>query len=248
MTDDGRVALVTGAAGDIGRSLCHKLVARGFHVVGWDIVPAADGVPVTGWQTVDLSGDAVPTRAAGALAGLGPLTAVFHVVGGSDTAELAVEDLTKVPLDAFRRTIGLNLTSAFAVIQATVDEMRKAGGDRSYTLVSSTNALGGYRAPGYSAAKAGLHGMVRALAGPLGSDGIRINAVALGTTRTANFVRLAEELGRRADFGRIGARIPRGRVLSPDEAADSLISIGVDNPAVSGTVLVADAAQSLTRP
>jgi NAD(P)-dependent dehydrogenase (short-subunit alcohol dehydrogenase family) len=228
--------------------LCRKLGTRGFRVVGWDVAPAVPDVPVAEWQTVDLSGDELPARAASALAGLGPLTAVFHVVGGSDAGELAAKDLTKVPLDAFRRTVDLNLISAYTVIQATIDEVRKADGDRSYTLVSSTNALGGYRAPGYSAAKAGLHGMVRALAGSLGSDGIRINAVALGTTETANYVRIAEELGRQVDFGRIGAKIPRGRVLSPDEAADSLISIGVDNPAVSGTVVVADAAQSLARP
>lgn len=241
------VALVTGAAGDIGRALCAKLTRTGFSVVAWDVAPAPAGVEVTTWQTVDLSADELPGSLAGSLSTAGPLRGVFHVVGGSDPDELAQTDPALVPMDVFRRTVALNLCSAYAVLRATVGLMRASHGDRSYTFVSSINSLGGYGSPGYSAAKAGLHGMVRALAVPLGADGIRINAVALGSTRTANFARLADALGGRVDFERLGERTARGRILTPDEAAAAIAAVGVDNPALSGAVIVADAAQSIAR-
>jgi NAD(P)-dependent dehydrogenase (short-subunit alcohol dehydrogenase family) len=215
-------------------------------VVVWDLAAAPPELEVAGWHRVDLS-DEVPEKIVASTAAAGELRAVFHVVGGSDADELRQADPTQVPMEVFRRTIGLNLVSAYAVIRATVEPLRRSSGDRSYTLVSSTNALGGYGAPGYSAAKAGLHGLVRALAVPLGRDGIRINAVALGTTRTANYARLATELSRSADFAGIGAKVPRGSVLSPDEAAAALAAVGIDNPALSGSVIVADAAQNLVR-
>jgi NAD(P)-dependent dehydrogenase (short-subunit alcohol dehydrogenase family) len=246
MADAKGLTLVTGAAGDIGQALCRRLMDSGFAVVAWDLAAAPAGLDLAGWYRIDLS-DEVPEKVIAATAAVGELRAVFHVVGGSDADELRQPDPARVPMDVFRRTVGLNLVSAYAVIRATVDVMRRSPGDRSYTLVSSTNALGGYGAPGYSAAKAGLHGLVRALAVPLGRDGIRINAVALGTTRTANYARLATELGRTADFAAIGAKVPRGSVLSPEEAAAALAAVGVDNPALSGSVIVADAAQNLLR-
>jgi 3-oxoacyl-[acyl-carrier protein] reductase len=162
-------------------------------------------------------------------------------------AELAEPDPARVPMDVIRRTVALNLFSAYGVLRATISQVRHAGGDRSYTFVSSANALGGYGAPGYSSAKAGLHGLVRSLAVPLGRDGVRVNAVALGTTRTANYTRIAAELGRIVDYAALGRRFPRGAVLEPTEAAQTLVSIGLDSPAVSGSVLIADAAQSIQR-
>jgi NAD(P)-dependent dehydrogenase (short-subunit alcohol dehydrogenase family) len=242
------VALVVGAAGDIGRATCRLLLDRGLTVAGWDIRDRPPDLALSHWSTVDLSDGEVPDGLATSLDGLGSLRYVFHVVGGSDVEELAQPDPARVPIAVVRRTIGLNLFSAFGVIAATVDRLRAVGGDRAYTLVSSINAAGGYGAPGYSAAKAGLHGLVHALTVPLGRDRIRINAVALGTTRTANYADLAGQLGRNADFERLGGKVPRGSVLDPIEAATALVAIGCENPAVSGAVLVADAGQSMLRP
>jgi len=202
--------------------------------------------PTEHWDVLDLTVD-VPGASIERLSRLGPLSSVFHVVGGSDLDELGEPDPAKVSLEVFRRTVGLNLVSAYAIVRATVDLLRRTVGDRSFTFVSSTNSLGGYGAPGYSAAKAGLHGLTAALAVPLGQDGIRVNTVALGTTRTANYERLGTALGRKTDFERIGSLFPRGSVLSPAEAAIALMSVGLDNPAISGQVIVADAAQHRVR-
>lgn len=247
MSDRPDVALVTGCAGDIGRSLCQGLNDRGYLVAGWDKAPQPDGIPVAHWEQLDLTTAVSSPMAVSALDRLGALRYVFHVVGGSDAEELAQEDLAHVPMDVFRRTVELNLFSAYIVVSATIDLMRQAYSDRAYTFVSSINAMGGYRAPGYSAAKAGLHGLTAALAVPLGVHGIRVNTVALGTTRTVNYAKLADGHNRPADFERLGSLFPRGSVLTPPEAAAALMSIGLENPAISGDVVVADAAQHLLR-
>jgi NAD(P)-dependent dehydrogenase (short-subunit alcohol dehydrogenase family) len=245
MTKTPKVALVTGAAGDIGQALCHHLMKAELTVVGWDILAKPANASVIAWEQVDLSTDDVPSEIVRSLESIGELCAVFHVVGGSDVDELAEEDSATIPIEIFRRTVQLNLFSAYIVLRGTIGLMRKASGDRSYTFVSSINALGGYGAPAYSSSKAGLHGMVRALAVPLGRDSIRINAVALGTTRTANYARISAQLGRTADFDRLGSKVPRGRVLSPAEAATALAGVGICNPALSGVVVIADAGQSI---
>jgi NAD(P)-dependent dehydrogenase (short-subunit alcohol dehydrogenase family) len=247
VNDDANIVLVTGSAGDIGQSLCQGLSARGYLVAGWDIAPKPDGASVAHWEQLDLTADASEAAIA-VLKNLGSLRYVFHVTGGSDVDELAQADPAMVSMEVFQRTVALNLFSAFVVVRATINLLRQANGDRGYTFVSSLNAMGGYHAPGYSAAKAGLHGLTRALAVPLGTEGIRINTVAFGTTRTANYARLADKLGRTAEFERLGTRFPRGSVLTPTEAAVALMSIGLDNPALSGQVVVADAAQHLLRP
>lgn len=247
MDSTANVVLVTGSAGDIGQSLCHGLNARGYQVVGWDIMPQTADTPLVHYEQLDLTMD-VPEAAITSLDALGSLRYIFHLVGGSDVEELAQTDVARVPMDVFRRTTTLNLFSAYIVVYATIDLLRRTEDDRGYTFVSSLNAMGGYRAPGYSAAKAGLHGLTRALAVPLGTERIRVNTVALGTTRTTNYASLAEKLGRTANFERLGARFPRGSVLTPDEAATALMSVGLNNPALSGQVIMADAAQHLLRP
>jgi NAD(P)-dependent dehydrogenase (short-subunit alcohol dehydrogenase family) len=241
------VVLVTGAAGDIGRSLCAQLAERGCLVAAWDLADRPKEHTAGHWEVLDLTSD-VPAVAVSALDNLGRLSYVFHVVGGSDVEELREPDPAQVSLEVFQRTVALNLMSAYVVVRATIGLLRRTDGDRSFTFATSTNALGGYGAPGYSAAKAGVHGLTAALSVPLGREGIRVNAVALGTTRTANYENLGAKLGRRTDFERLGTLFPRGSVLAPGEAAAALISVGFDNPAVSGQVVVADAAQHLLRP
>jgi NAD(P)-dependent dehydrogenase (short-subunit alcohol dehydrogenase family) len=216
-------------------------------VAGWDIEQPVDGTVDT-WSREDLAAGDVSAEAVRQLAPLGSIRHVFHLVGGADVDELSAPDMATIPLEVVRRVVAVNLFSAYAVIRATVGLLRMSSGvDRSFTLVSSTNALGGYGIPAYSAAKSGLHGLVHALAVPLAHDDIRINAVALGTTRTANYARLNRAMGRETDFDSIGTRTPRGRVLSPKEAATALVAVGVASTAISGQVIIADAAQHLRR-
>jgi meso-butanediol dehydrogenase / (S,S)-butanediol dehydrogenase / diacetyl reductase len=241
-------ALVVGAHGDIGRALCDILLTRNLVVLGWDIRDRPDDLEVE-WLTADVTED---TPGLGNYSEYfrerGALSHVFHVVGGTDARELQLNDPALVPLDVVDRTLRLNLRSAFMILNSTLPAIRQASGDRSYTFVSSINALGGYGAAAYSAAKSGLHGLVRALAVPLASEEIRINAVVFGTIETANYVRVNADAGKTVNLDDLGKRMPRGRILTPYEAAATLVTVGVDSPAVTGDVIVADAGQSIMRP
>ena len=108
-----------------------------------------------------------------------------------------------------------NLAHRFHHHQEHGAAVAPGGGLGSITLVGSINAYGGYGAPGYSAAKAGLSGLVAALATPLGAESIRINCLALGTVDTENLRHLAHTRGVKHDLRAVAERAPLRRILQP---------------------------------
>ncbi|MGH8837663.1 MAG: SDR family NAD(P)-dependent oxidoreductase [Jiangellaceae bacterium] len=243
------VVLVTGASGSIGAATVACLRDRGCEVVTADRTPLPADVAGRGATqvTVDLTADADVETAFDRIPVVGPLRHVVAVAGGGDTEELTSPDQPTEPLEVFSRAVANNLHIAFITVRNAVPLLRRSGGDRSISLVGSINAYGGYGAPGYSAAKAGLTGLTRALAAPLGADGIRINCVALGTVDTANLHRLAAERGRELDLAAVAARTPLGRVLAPQEVALALVSVALDWPGLTGSTIVLDNGQTLIR-
>ena len=181
------------------------------------------------------------------LESLGRLQHVVAVAGGGDAGELSQADPATEPLEIFRGVLEANLVTAFATIRHTVPLLRGSEGDRSITLVGSINAFGGYGAPGYSAAKAGMSGLVNALAEPLGAEGIRINCLALGTTDTDNLHELATLTGQTLDLSAVAAKAPLRRVLSPADVGEALAVMAVDMRGLTGTTVVLDNGQCRIR-
>lgn len=247
--DHRPLVLVTGASGSIGTAIVSRLGDRGCLVVTADRsqlpVDASDGVAAH--LLVDLTIDSDVGIAFERIARIGPLRHVIAVAGGGDTEELMSSDQPTEPIEVFSRCVQNNLHTAFIAIRQAVPLLRLSAGDRSITLVGSINAYGGYGAPGYSAAKAGLSGLASSMASPLGADGIRINCVALGTVDTANLHRLARERGRPLDLAAIGARAPLGRVLTPQDAATALTNVALDLAGLTGATLILDNGQTLIR-
>jgi NAD(P)-dependent dehydrogenase (short-subunit alcohol dehydrogenase family) len=247
-TDGGPAVLVTGAFGDIGRRTVAVVAARGGQVVTMDRTPLPGDVAALVCReiTVDLTDDANVARHLEAR----DMPAVRHVIavaGGGDVDELSQQDPATESLEIFNRVVVNNLHAAFVTVRNTVPLLRRQPGDRSITLVGSINAYGGYGAPGYSAAKAGLSGLVAALATPLGAEGMRINCLALGTVDTANLRHLAEARGRRHDLGAVAEKAPLHRVLTSDDVARSLAAMALDMPGLTGTTVVLDNGQTLIR-
>ena len=89
----------------------------------------------------------------------------------------AAEDLTPEAWDA---NLSINLRPHFFTIQAVVEGMRKAGGGSIVNFTSTSFMLNIGDMPAYTAAKAGIIGLTKGLAGRYGKDGIRVNAVAPG--------------------------------------------------------------------
>lgn len=244
-----RVGLVTGAAGSIGRATVRALHAKGLTVVTADKqpLPPPERDLVAADIELDLLDDAAVADLARRIVDLGSLAHVVAVAGGGDLEELSQKDPATEAVDIFRRVIEANLTTAFTTVRNTVPLLRAGEGNRSITLVGSINAFGGYGAPGYSAAKAGLAGLANSLAGPLGADGIRINCVALGTVDTENLHHLADARGARLDLGAIAARAPLQRVLTADEVGAALAALAEDMPGLTGSTVTLDNGQTRIR-
>jgi NAD(P)-dependent dehydrogenase (short-subunit alcohol dehydrogenase family) len=181
----GDTVLVTGAAGGIGSATVEALRAEGYRVVGLD---REGPLPEMGehWLQHDLLDTAGTERLLASSPLLSGLRHVVAVAGGPVPEELGRLDPTDVPVGVFGASVELNLVAQYALVRAAVARIEQEAlpGDHSITLFSSINALRGYGMPGYSAAKAGLLGLVVALALPLGRRDIRINAIAPGTVVT----------------------------------------------------------------
>ncbi len=196
---EGRVALVTGAAGGIGAAVTELLRAAGARVVGVDL-EAADEDSLA----CDVSD---PAAVEGMFEQLGKrcdrLDILVHCAGITRDAVL-----WKMEHEAWGEVLRTNLDSAFLLLRHAVPLLR-AGGGGAVVLVSSINAERGKLGQGnYAASKAGLIGLGRTAARETGRFGIRVNVVSPGMIDTAMTTSLPDEVKaqarQEAALGRIG--------------------------------------------
>mgnify|MGYP001765362076 CR=1 FL=1 len=233
-----RVAVVTGAADGIGWATAQRFAADGWQVALLDLradaaqARAAElgpdhvglGCDVTQPADVQAAIAAVQARWSG-------IDALVNNAGIGDTGLPTLQQTA----EAFDRVLAVHLRGSFLMSQAAIGVMqhqpRDARGNRGAVVnIGSIAGLGGI--PGrnaYSAAKAGVLGMTRALASEWARQGIRVNAVAPGYVRTA----LVAELARKGalDAQAIARRTPLGRLAEPDEVAEVIAFLA--SPAAS---------------
>lgn len=218
-----KTALVTGAAGGIGRATVQHLVAAGYRVIGSDLGPQPDGLPAHHWVQVDLgatvndpeTAQAVFSQVRHALSGAGLSAlvnnAAVQVLGGAD--DLAVDD--------WRRTLDTNLLAPFIWTQALLPELERAQG--CVVNISSIHARQTKRGfVAYATSKAALSGMTRALAVDLGGR-VRVNAVEPAAIAT-DMLRAGFE-GKPEQWARLEGCHPQGRIGSPDEVAQTVLAL-----------------------
>lgn len=238
--------VVTGAAGGLGSALVAALRRRGDVVVALDRVPAEGHDPSVRGYVVDLlDAEAVAAALADAEAAGIAVEHLVAIAGGALPEEKACSDPAALPADAFRRSLDQNLVTAWTALQAVLPLLRRASGDRSITLTSSTDALASYGLPAYAAAKAALLGLVRSLAAPLGADGIRINAVAPGDVPTARNVREWAHVP--GWYDRLREASVLDRLGTPEDIAAAYLAL-IDMPHVTGQTLIVDGGQTVPRP
>jgi|tagenome__1003787_1003787.scaffolds.fasta_scaffold20738094_2 NAD(P)-dependent dehydrogenase (short-subunit alcohol dehydrogenase family) len=243
--------LISGAAGGIGQATVDRFLASGYEVAGLDLSPSVESLrpePYRGKAADVTDHERLPGEVSEVLEGL-QLRHVVSLAGRVVEEERGPVDREyAVALEGFSRSVTLNLVGQFAVVQASLPGLLASDGDRSITLCSSVNALRGFGAPAYSAAKAGLIGMMHALATPLGRRGVRINVVAPGTTRTPL---LEEEIRRSGDPGileRKANEIPMGRVGMPADVAAVIEALADRLTYVNDEVIRVDGGQLLAEP
>lgn len=210
------VAIITGGASNIGWA-CVQRFAASHEVVVADLQPPPDtlGGRVTYVPTNVTEVDACRALVAQAMS-LGDVAAVVH--SAAITAPARPIDL--IDIAEWRRLIEVNLTGTFIVAQAAIPALRRSRG--AMVLVSSRAGRTGYAAlsptpqgtkPHYSASKAGVLSLVKSLAIELAPDGVRINAVVPGSIEGAMIPR--------ERWPELAARIPLGRLGTPEEIADA---------------------------
>ena len=187
-------AIVTGAGGDIGRSVVARLRAAGYPVAALDIsrealgrIDAEGDTPV--YPVVADIRDLMSVKAAIAEAEtvIGPATILINNAGGITAPSLRTTSEANWLAD-----IDLNLNGPFRCIHAVMEDFIARGGG-TIVNVASVNGLGVFGHPGYSAAKAGLIHLTKFCASELGKYGIRTVALCPGTVRTQAWQERARE-------------------------------------------------------
>jgi len=221
----GKIALVTGAQQGIGRAIALAMAREGAGVaVNYlDDRAAAEGVATdiraAGRRAVVVQGDV--SRAAdargmveAAVAQLGALDVLVNNAGVFPRSEFL--ELSEAQWD---HVLGVNLKGGFLCAQAAARAMVAAGRRGAIVNISSSAIRGDARGVHYSASKAGVLGMTRAMALALAPHGIRVNAIAPGLTDTAQprHGNTEEQIAARA------REIPLGRMAQPDEIAQVAI-------------------------
>jgi len=176
----GKVALVTGAAGGIGRAVLASLVQAGAMVVAFDLdgPGAAEAVESYGDAAISVVGDVTSEQAvtdafAKAVAAFGGVDIVVSNAGIASSAPI-----TETTLSEWERNQGVLATGYFLVAREAFRVLRQQGGGGSVIFVASKNSLvAGPNASAYSAAKAAELHLARCLAAEGGGDGIRANVV-----------------------------------------------------------------------
>ena len=237
-----RVALVTGASRGIGAA-CAKALAK----AGWDLALAArsaegldrvaQGLKQFEVKVTCIAGDALAEGSAdqmveAAMQAHSSLDALVCCAGVLKVGSLL--KLSDADLDV---SLGLNLAAPIRQARAAVRVMLPQGSGRIVFIASTFGFVSAASYSAYSASKAGLIGLTRALAVELAPHGIQVNAVAPGQVRTEMIVPALARFGEE----RMARTVPAGRIGEPEEIARAVAFLAGEAPAfLTGDVMVID--------
>ncbi|MDG2050785.1 MAG: SDR family NAD(P)-dependent oxidoreductase [Myxococcota bacterium] len=252
MKDQGRerVALVTGAAGGIGRAVCRRLARAGWSVLASDLpgtsceetlrdVQAAGREAVTLEQDVTSASDWKHVVEA-ARNRWGGLDALVNNAG----IEGVVAPFEDSPEDAFDRVMAVNVKGVFLGIRACLPILRERGGGAIVNVASVAGLVGDPNIAPYIASKHAVLGLTRSAALTAAADSVTVNAVCPSPIETRMMRSLEKGMSDEApDVIRasIAGSIPLGRYGTPDEVA-SMVAFLVGDEArfITGSIHTVD--------
>ena len=219
--------------GPIGAAISAWLERSGYEVVRLDREQAAG----TAYLSINLgSRESLEQLKGLATSVLKDVRHVVHAAGGALEGEVQSDALLPEE-QVIAESIQDNLLSAMTLLKW----VEGLDGVCSLTVLSSINATHSYGLPAYSAAKAGLRGLLAALAEPLARRGTRFNLLTLGTVMHET----AQELhaGDEEHFLRLLDKAPLSRFVATTEVAQAVHFL-ITNSGMCGTEMVLDAGQS----
>jgi glucose 1-dehydrogenase len=218
-----RLALVTGAAGGIGRATVEALAAENWDVVAVDRRQAGGFPPGVVFETTDI---AVPSQVDSLLAGIEERWSELHALVNNAAIQVA-KPLVDTSIEEWDASMDANLRAAYVTARASYPLLKAGKG--AIVNVSSVHAVAtSINIAAYAATKGGLLALTRAMALEFAPDEVRVNCVLPGAVDTSM---LRDGLGRGHTEGEsteerlasLGDRTPLGRVGQPAEIARAIL-------------------------
>ncbi len=242
----GKVAVVTGAGGDIGRAICLRFAAEGASVLCTDINPLSVAETV---REIEARGGAAAATVGDVSDSTAAKAAIDAAIGGfgavqilANNAALFIPDATLPELDEalFQRSFAVNVTGAFLMSRYAIPHIARSGGGSIIHIASQMGRVARRKQATYCATKAALILLAKGMALDHADDGIRVNTLSPGGIATKG---MAERWGDMATAEREWGKVmhPLGRLGRPDEIASAAVFLaGEESSFMTGADLVVD--------
>lgn len=213
----GQCALVTGAAGGIGRAIVAALQGRGARVAGADLAESGADASLCGDLTDGAFCDGLPGQAAAALGGLDIVVNNAGIITRGKITETTDADYT--------RTMAINVEAPFRICRAAIPIMEGAGGGAIVNVASCWGVHPGPNHPLYVMSKAAVASLTKCLGMDHAAQGIRVNGVCPNEVNTpmlrSGFAARGFDPDRAIED--LDASVPLGRIAEPEDIADVVV-------------------------
>jgi NAD(P)-dependent dehydrogenase (short-subunit alcohol dehydrogenase family) len=230
---NGRVVLITGAAGGLGLAVAARFATLGADLACVDRsvpnpLPDIAGQGKLAWFAGDVSDEAAVARLRDDVRDeLGPVDMVFNIAGILESKGLRSTDA-----DTFRRVMDVNVVGTHNVTRAFAADMTSRGWGRVVN-VGSVASVTGFPQLAYAASKAAVAGLTRSLVHAFWGTGVTVNAVCPGPMDTPMMDPSYLDSAAR--------KTPTGRIVQPDEVAAVFEFFAAEQSAsINGQILVVD--------